>query len=236
MFTPKRFSPKRCTPERLVLSLYLALAVTASAQEPERKPETAPAAPTPSQGTQTVQEPERNQEAQPKEPQGPPQKSAKPAPERKGGIQNAEATKASEKGSITNLGTDVAAVRQRIEAALNSDPTLKGTVFNLNVTEDTIEISGVANHGRDRTAARRIVQSFAGNMRVKDRITVAGSAPPSATPPTTDSTDKPKTQTEVDADALAKPESDEQRAAQKKANKPKKVPAKHGDQSEEPRR
>ncbi len=191
--------------------LTLALAGSAASQEPERKPEAAP----------------------------PAQKSAKPEPERKGGIQNAEATKAElEKGSTANLGTDVAAVRHRIETALQSDPSLKGTAFNLTVTDDTIEITGVANNGRDRTAARRIVQSFAGNLRVKDRITVAGAAPPSAAPGNAapDQSNKPKSQAEADADVLAKPESDELQSPQKKANKPKKDPAKHGDQAEEPRR
>ncbi len=206
----KTISPKI---QNLALCM-LVLSLGAIAQEPERKPEPA-----------SVQKP------------------VKPEPERKGGIQNAEATKAElKKGSTTNLGTDVAAVRQRIEAALNSDPSLQGTVFNLNVTDDTIEITGVANSGRDRTAARRIVQSFAGNLRVKDRISVAGAAPPSAAPKndSTDKTDKPRTQADTDADALAKPESDESpstpQSTPKKANKPKKEPAKHGDQAEEPRR
>lgn len=163
-------------------------------------------------------------------------KPAKPAPEPKGGIQNAEST--DQKGSTTNLGTDVTAVRQRIESALHAEPSLSGTAFTINVTDDTIDISGVANSGKERTAARRIVQSFAGNLRVKDRITVAGVAPPSADPdlPQSDKM-KDKRPSQSENDALAKPESDEQQAPAKKANKPKKDPPKHGDQqSEDPRK
>lgn len=223
MLSARTISPKTC------LVWVLALTLNASAQEPERKPEAPPAQKTASP-TPEKNAPAAVQKAEPQKPE--PQKAE---PQRKGGIQNAEATKTeSEKGSTANLGTDVAAVRQRIEAALNSDPSLKGTVFNLNVTDDTIEITGIANSGRDRTAARRIVQSFAGNLRVKDRITVAGAAPPPSAVPNSTESDKPKQQADAEADALAKPESDE--TPQKKANKPKKDPAKHGDQSPEPRR
>jgi hypothetical protein len=162
----------------------------------------------------------------------PEQKPAKPEPERKGGIQNAEATEA--KGSTTNLGTDVAAVRQSIENALHNDPTLSGSAFTINVSDDTVEITGLANSGKERTAARRIVQSFAGNLRVKDRITVAGApAPPSADQPADAVKKNPPM---AEAENLAKPESDETQAPAKKANKPKKEPAKDGDKAtEDPR-
>lgn len=158
-----------------------------------------------------------------------------------------------QKGSVANLGTDVDAVRQRIESALASDPALRGSSFSVNITDDTVEITGVANSGRERTAARRIVQSFSGNLRVKDRITVAGVTPPSADAPdqsrartaTTPSANAPDAGT-PDPNAptpgtptpeqpLAKPESDEDSPA-KKANKPKRDPKKHGDKAtEDPR-
>ena len=174
------------------------------------------------QNTQTQDQPEQKSEP----------KSAKPEPARKGGIQNAEA--ADTKGSAANLGTDVAAVRQRIESALHSDPTLSGSAFTINVSDDTVEITGLANSGKERTAARRIVQSFAGNLRVKDRITVAGAPPPPSADQPADAVKKnPPT---AEADTLAKPESDETPTPAKKANKPKKEPAKDGDKAtEDPR-
>ncbi|MEO6120284.1 MAG: BON domain-containing protein [Terriglobales bacterium] len=242
-------SPKTLFPHKYLTLGCLAIALTAaSAQEPERKPEVPPV-----QGAEQKATPAEAEKVVPPQPQAPkpePVKASHPQPERKGGIQNVGAPKnekkagqntgqntgqsTGDKGSTANLGTDVVAVRQRIEAALSNDPTLRGTAFNLNVTDDTIEITGVANSGRDRTAARRIVQSFAGNLRVKDRITVTGAAPPIAPPDSTDKTDKPNGQANTEADALAKPESDEQ-LPQKKANKPKKDPPKHGDQAEDPR-
>ncbi|HUQ50432.1 MAG TPA: BON domain-containing protein [Terriglobales bacterium] len=138
---------------------------------------------------------------------------------------------ASEKGSMSNFGTDTEGVRQRIENALRSDSTLSATSFTVNVTDDTVEISGVANNGKERVSARRIAQSFAGNLRVRDRITVAGApAPPSSeTLPQSDKpSDKPQTE------ALDSPEVEAQKKA--KANKPKAEPTRKGDQSEDPRR
>jgi hypothetical protein len=204
-------------------ALALALGVTLAAQEPERKPEAEKQSLPPS-----VEKTDRQS-----------QQPAKPEPERKGGLQTVDAPQTApakdDKGSTTNLGTDVVAVRQRIEAALQNDPSLKGVAFTLNVTDDTVEISGVANNGRERTAARRIVQSFAGNLRVKDRITVAGATPPSADASAAQGDQSRATTAQGETDTLAKPESDQQTPA-KKANRPKKDPAKHGDQAtEEPR-
>ncbi len=162
-----------------------------------------------------------------------PQPRPNPPAERKGDVQLAEP----EKGSVTNLGTDVTAVRQRIESALATEPSLKGAAFTINVTDDTVEISGVANNGRERTAARRIVQSFAGNLRVKDRITVAGVTPPSAdqTPPA-DAANAKKNAPAAEQETISKPESDEDQPDARKGNKPKKDPKKHGDQAtEDPR-
>jgi hypothetical protein len=205
-------------------ALALALSVTLAAQEPERKPE--------------VQADKQSPPANIEKTDRQSQKPAKPEPERKGGLQTVDAPQTApgrdDKGSTTNLGTDVVAVRQRIEAALQNDPSLKGVAFTLNVTDDTVEISGVANHGRERTAARRIVQSFAGNLRVKDRITVAGATPPSADASLSQG-DQSRATAAGETDTLAKPESDQLTPA-RKANKPKKDPAKHGDRAiEEPR-
>lgn len=214
------------------LALILGVGGVVGAQEPAPKSDPAPA-PKTSQNDQKPKkvEPERKPDAD----RNATPAAQKPAPERKGGIQNVGAASTDDKGSTTNLGTDVAAVRQRIEAALQSDPSLKGAAFTINVTDDTVEITGVANNGRERTAARRIVQSFAGNLRVKDRISVAGVAPPSADAQVSQS-DKSRAQSAEADESLAKPESDETQAPAKKANKPKKDPPKHGDQSEAPRK
>jgi hypothetical protein len=68
-------------------------------------------------------------------------------------------------------------LKQRIESALSKESSLSGAQLTLNVSDDAIDITGNANTNRQRLAARRIVQSFAGNMRVRERISVAGASP-----------------------------------------------------------
>jgi hypothetical protein len=195
------------------LSCVLILGTSAAAQEPVR-PQVKDNKPQPQQQsapavTQPETPPKADAQSDPNAAKPESQsgtKPAKPEPPRKGAIQSVETTATSDagKGNITNLGTDIDAVRQNIEAALQKDPTLKGTPLTVTVTNDTVELTGIANSGRERTAARRIAQSFAGNLRVKDRITVAGVTPSAA--PEVSPADKTRQQSaEGDADAIAKP-------------------------------
>jgi osmotically-inducible protein OsmY len=68
-------------------------------------------------------------------------------------------------------------LRQRIETALHNEPSLSGTQLTVNISDNAIDLSGNTNTNKQRLAARRIVQSFAGNMRVRERITVASASP-----------------------------------------------------------
>jgi hypothetical protein len=45
---------------------------------------------------------------------------------------------------------------------------------NVNVTEDTIDLSGTVMTGKEKQTAKRIAQSYAGNRKVKDHLTVTG--------------------------------------------------------------
>jgi hypothetical protein len=213
-------------------TLALVLACPAIAQD-QPKPETA------ANPAGNIQQPTATPPAKdPAKPAAPPSANApRPNATAPASTQAQQLSPEAEKGATANLGTDVDAVRQRIENALASEPSLKGTAFTLNVSDDTIEISGVANNGRERTAARRIVQSFSGNLRVKDRMTVAGVAPPSADEqnPSRAKTADPN-QAQDPSETLAKPESDEEPSPAKKANRPKKDPKKDGDKAEEPRK
>jgi hypothetical protein len=213
-------------------TLALVLACPSIAQD-QPKPETAA---NPGNTQQPTAAPPAKESAKPAAP--PSANAPRPNATAPASTNAQQPTPETEKGTMSNLGTDVDAVRQRIENALASEPSLKGTAFTLNVSDDTIEISGVANNGRERTAARRIVQSFSGNLRVKDRMTVAGVAAPSADEqnPSRAKTADPN-QAQDPSETLAKPESDEQPPAPgKKPNKPKKEPAKDGDKSEDPRK
>ena len=72
-------------------------------------------------------------------------------------------------------------LRQRIETALRNESSLTGTRLIVNVSDDAVDVSGNTDTNKQRLAARRIVQSFAGNMRVRERISVAGATPAKST-------------------------------------------------------
>ena len=81
-------------------------------------------------------------------------------PNAQGGVAGSEATPSS---------TDV---RTQIEAALRDDPSLSNV--NVNVTENTVELTGSVENGQDRQNVLGIAQSYAGGRRVVDRLTVKG--------------------------------------------------------------
>lgn len=82
---------------------------------------------------------------------------------------NSAATAApSNNESIENAGT----LQGQIQTALQNEPTLRNDQVNVNVTENAIELSGTVQTGKEKQTADRIANSFAGNRRVRDRITV----------------------------------------------------------------
>jgi osmotically-inducible protein OsmY len=115
-------------------------------------------------------------------------------------------------------------LHQRIDAALHSEPTLSGSNLTVNVSDDSIDLSGTVTSSKDRVTARRIVQSFAGNRRVRERVTVGGAR-----------SSNPAPNGLKDESATPKAEKSEKGEVEN-VNRPITDPAKHGDASEEPRR
>jgi hypothetical protein len=76
--------------------------------------------------------------------------------------------------SLDQSGITSAELQKKIEAALASEPTLSGSNLTVEVTDDTINVSGNVGTGKERTMASRIVQSFGENRKVKEKITVSG--------------------------------------------------------------
>jgi outer membrane biosynthesis protein TonB len=76
--------------------------------------------------------------------------------------------------SLDTGGLSSAEMQQKIENALRSEPTLSGSNLTVNVTDDTINVTGTVASGKDRTTASRIVQSFGENRKVKEKINVSG--------------------------------------------------------------
>lgn len=76
---------------------------------------------------------------------------------------------------------DDASLQGQIQTAFKNDPTLANENVNVNVTEETIELSGSVPTGKAKQTAERITESYEGNRKVIDHITIAGRGPgPSA--------------------------------------------------------
>ena len=77
-------------------------------------------------------------------------------------------------GTSTAMGGTSSDLQQKIEQAIKSDNTLANANIIVKVSDSNIELSGTATTGKDKQTARRIAQSFAGNRKVVDKITVNG--------------------------------------------------------------
>ncbi len=73
-------------------------------------------------------------------------------------------------------GESVDQVKSDIKTAFSNEPTLSSSNITVDATSDTITLSGSAPSEKDRDEARRIAQSFAGNRKVVDNISVSGGA------------------------------------------------------------
>jgi hypothetical protein len=78
-------------------------------------------------------------------------------------------------GSSTTASGSSDQIKNDIQTAFRNEPTLTSSNVAVNVTDDSIELSGSAPSAKDRDEAKRIAQSFAGNRKVVDNIKVAGS-------------------------------------------------------------
>jgi osmotically-inducible protein OsmY len=80
-------------------------------------------------------------------------------------------------------------LQQQIQTALKNDPSLSNSTIMVSLATDSIELSGDVATGKEKKTAQRIAESYAGNRKMKNNITVAGkgagakdSTNPSATP------------------------------------------------------
>jgi osmotically-inducible protein OsmY len=72
-------------------------------------------------------------------------------------------------------------LQREIQNALSKEPTLSGDTVNVTVSGDNIETTGSVNSAKEKLTASRIVQSFAGNRKVVNHITVGhGTSPASS--------------------------------------------------------
>jgi hypothetical protein len=64
-------------------------------------------------------------------------------------------------------------LQPQIQNALKNEPTLANDNMNVTVSDDEIDLSGRVATAKEKLTAKRIVQSYAGNRKVKDHLTLA---------------------------------------------------------------
>ncbi len=80
--------------------------------------------------------------------------------------------------------TDSATLKGQLESAFQAEPTLTGSNIQVNVSDTTVELTGTVPTGKEKITAKRIAQSYAGNRKVIDKMTVTGRGTgPAATTP-----------------------------------------------------
>ena len=86
-------------------------------------------------------------------------------------------TGAQENPGTPEVGTtlpDNASLQGQIQNAFKNDSNLRNGNIVTNVTDESIELTGTVATGKDRQAAKAIAESYAGNRKVVDHLTVAG--------------------------------------------------------------
>ncbi len=65
-------------------------------------------------------------------------------------------------------------IQMQVQNALQKEPTLSNDNITVSVTDDAIELNGTVASGKEKQTAKRIAQSYAGNRKVKEHLTLAG--------------------------------------------------------------
>jgi len=131
--------------------------------------------------------------------------------------------------TTTGVGiNDTATLQNQIQNALQNEPTLRNNSLSVNVTDNTIELGGTVQSGKEKQTAHRIASSFAGNRRVKDRVTVSGHGTASTNPNSGTLGGNP-------ASNSSNPQTNQNNPSNNVQNPSAKNPAANGDASANPR-
>ncbi|HLY92624.1 MAG TPA: BON domain-containing protein [Candidatus Angelobacter sp.] len=172
-----------------LVGLVLALAVSAGAQNSSQTqtPPVNPTTPATQIGTgaqsksgtpaQTSTTPTPGQ-ASPTGTAEPPAQSTAPNPTT-GGVAGAVGASASQAPATDNSPNGVAAMSDsdleaQIQNALNKEPTLSSDSTHVKVAADTVELDGTVATNKEKIMATRIVQSYAGNKKLVNRLNIGG--------------------------------------------------------------
>ena len=84
-------------------------------------------------------------------------------------------------GTPTSTVVDSATLKGQLESAFQAEPTLSGASIQVNVSDSMIDLTGSVPSGKEKVTARRIAQSYAGNRKVADHITILSKGTPAPT-------------------------------------------------------
>jgi osmotically-inducible protein OsmY len=84
-------------------------------------------------------------------------------------------------------------LQAQIQNALKNEPTLSNESVRVAVSDDQIDLSGAVATAKEKLTAKRIVQSYAGNRKVKDHLTLGGHSPDNGANPVHNNTENPAT-------------------------------------------
>lgn len=86
---------------------------------------------------------------------------------------SAIATGASETQTATTEAVSSSEMQTQIQNALRNEPTLVNDSVSVAVSDEEITVSGTVASTKEKLTAQRIVQSYAGNRRLKDHLKVS---------------------------------------------------------------
>lgn len=135
-----------------------------------------------------------------------------------------------EAAGLTTTNTE--SLAESIRTALRRDPALANDNLMVRVTDDSIEVTGTVDSAKDKQTAYRIAQSYTGNRKLVDRVTIAKRATGSSQDDTTKTPDASTPEAGGSQQAQPKPPGPNAPSS----NAPKKDPATQGDASPNPRR
>ena len=72
---------------------------------------------------------------------------------------------------------DSASLQQQLDQAYQSEPSLNGSSIKVSVTDSEVQLAGSVPTGKEKITAKRIAQSYAGDRKVVDKVTVGGTTP-----------------------------------------------------------
>lgn len=87
--------------------------------------------------------------------------------------QTAPGNSAASENSLAAQQND-STLQSQIENALRNEPGLSNSHVTVNVTAESIDLSGTVGSSKDKLAAERIAQSFDGNRKLTDNLMVTG--------------------------------------------------------------